>query len=127
MGQSIPAWERYITIGVDDYGDKNPAGCLWFGERKEGLRFTGLMQLFLAIESLLRDAAYTGGGCPVGAPGKLGTFRIKILFRQHESWQGTLSWIEGRREKPFRSALELALMLDGALSGIESLDYGNII
>ena len=47
--------------------------------------------------------------------GALATFRLRILFRQNSSWQGFVSWVEGRQEESFRSTLELLMLLDSAL------------
>ena len=47
--------------------------------------------------------------------GKLATFVIRLMFRQHASWQGSATWVEARAEEPFRSVLELILMIDGAI------------
>ena len=44
--------------------------------------------------------------------------RVRILFRQNASWQGTVLWSEGSQEERFRSALELALLLDSALEQV---------
>ena len=44
--------------------------------------------------------------------------RVRILFRQNASWQGTVLWSEGGQEERFRSALELALLLDSALEQV---------
>lgn len=49
---------------------------------------------------------------------KLATFYVRILFRQNASWQGTVLWSEGSQEERFRSALELALLLDSALEQV---------
>ena len=49
--------------------------------------------------------------------GKKATFLIKILFRQNASWQGSVAWLEGKREQSFRSALELLFLMDSVLSG----------
>ena len=51
--------------------------------------------------------------------GKLATFAVKVLFRQNASWQGSVTWLEGRREESFRSVLELLLLLDSALRAVE--------
>jgi hypothetical protein len=60
---------------------------------------------------------------PVGASppgerqqrGAAATFRLKILFRQNSSWQGSVTWVETGREEPFRSVLELLLLMSSAL------------
>ncbi len=46
--------------------------------------------------------------------GERATFVVKILFRQHTSWQGTVLWCEKEKEMSFRSVLELLLLIDSA-------------
>ena len=48
--------------------------------------------------------------------GKEATFYLKVLFRQNASWQGTVKWMETGQEEPFRSVLELLLMMDNTTS-----------
>lgn len=48
--------------------------------------------------------------------GLLATFALKIMFRQNASWQGSLLWVEQKQEQRFRSALELLLMIDNAVT-----------
>lgn len=44
------------------------------------------------------------------------TFLIRVQHRQHSSWQGEITWVDGRKKEYFRSALELVRLIDGALS-----------
>jgi hypothetical protein len=44
--------------------------------------------------------------------GKQATFWVKVLFRQHATWQGSIKWVEEGNEINFRSALELIMLLD---------------
>ena len=48
-------------------------------------------------------------------PGAQATFAVRILFRQNASWQGSVTWLEGKREQSFRSVLELILLMSSAL------------
>ena len=48
--------------------------------------------------------------------GKQATFALRILFRQNASWQGSVTWLEGKKEQSFRSALELVLLMHSALT-----------
>ena len=43
------------------------------------------------------------------------TFVIHILNQQNATWQGTATWLDGRRTRPFRSALELIRLIDGVI------------
>lgn len=50
--------------------------------------------------------------------GRVATFCVQVVARQHASWQGRILWLRGRgerREAHFRSALELVGLLDEAL------------
>ena len=49
--------------------------------------------------------------------GKVATFDILVIYRQHGSWQGSVKWFEGDRQMSFRSALGLLRLIDSALSG----------
>ena len=43
------------------------------------------------------------------------TFVVQILNTQNATWQGTVTWTDGRRTESFRSALELIRLMDSAL------------
>lgn len=45
------------------------------------------------------------------------TFLLKIKYQENATWQGSVLWVNGNAEKPFRSALELIKLIDSALSG----------
>lgn len=51
--------------------------------------------------------------------GARGTFWVKVLFRQHASWQGTILWADKNKKQYFRSALEMIKLMDEAL-GVDS-------
>ncbi|WP_455682702.1 hypothetical protein [Thomasclavelia sp.] len=44
------------------------------------------------------------------------TFIIDIKDCKNETWQGSLSWVQGKRSENFRSALELIKLIDSAVS-----------
>ena len=43
------------------------------------------------------------------------TFIVKILYQQNNTWQGTISWADTKKEQNFRSALELIRLIDDAM------------
>lgn len=43
------------------------------------------------------------------------TFIVDILDCQNETWQGSLSWVQGNQKKNFRSALELIKLMDSVI------------
>lgn len=44
------------------------------------------------------------------------TLRIRVLFREHHTWQGYILWEEEQLQAPFASVLELIEILDEILS-----------
>lgn len=44
------------------------------------------------------------------------TFVVQILNRQNATWQGVITWTEGRQTQSFRSALEMIKLIDSALA-----------
>ncbi|MGI5892718.1 MAG: hypothetical protein ACOX7H_08360 [Bacillota bacterium] len=44
------------------------------------------------------------------------TFIIKIEFQKHCTWQGTIVWVEGKKNQKFRSELEMIKLMIEALT-----------
>ena len=56
--------------------------------------------------------------------GKEATFLIKILFREHSTWQGVIYWRETGEKQAFRSFLEMIMLIASALeSGKEESEF----
>ena len=49
-------------------------------------------------------------------------FVVQILNTQHATWQGIVTWMNGEKSQPFRSALELIRLMDGVLLKTEAPD-----
>lgn len=60
-----------------------------------------------------------------GRAKKADTFLVKIMDREHATWQGKVTWIEGQREQYFRSALELIKLIDDAVEKEQEMEGGN--
>lgn len=52
--------------------------------------------------------------------GRDATFVVRVKFRQHSSWQGEVTWVDGQKKEYFRSALELVKLMDSALHAQDS-------
>ena len=133
MTRAWSAEYRTTTVCIDSYENGVLNGRFYNPYLSEGQKFQSMTQFLLRMEQAL-DAmdfpkAFTaartfaplpeqGPGPPEGDyyPGEKATFAIRVLFRQNASWQGSVTWIEGKREQSFRSVLELILLLDGALN-----------
>lgn len=125
---------RTIRLCVDSYERGVPTGRYYHpGMEDEAHEFRSLTQFLSGAEELMDEANFPQSftakrvfvPLPEGKPeavgatqtGKLATFTIRIMFRQHASWQGSVIWIEGGAEQTFRSVLELVLLMDSALGG----------
>lgn len=115
-------------ISVDSYEDQVPTGWICNPYLEEAVPFHGVVQFLIRMEALLDQLNFPQSftknrGMPrsltTAAPsrgmreGEVETFSLRILFRRNASWQGSLAW--DSREEPFRSILELLLLMDTAL------------
>ena len=126
--------EEYRTtlVCVDSYDNGVPKGRFHNPYMSAEQPFQSLTQFLQGMEAALETMdfpkAYTatrtfapipeikpGEPKEMGKPGTLATFAVRILFRQNASWQGSVTWMEGKREQSFRSALELILLMSTAL------------
>lgn len=133
----VPEDMRTSVIRIYSYQDKNPVGTfhsLYYGKE---IAFGNLTRMLLLMEDLMDEmdspqASMTSRRLQKGykkperasigeqllpQPNEeaIATFKVKVIFRQGASWQGKLSWIEGKTEQAFRSALELVRLMDSAL------------
>ena len=128
---------RNLRLCVDSYENGILAGRLYYPGLESGsMVFHSFMELLVRLETLLDEAKFpqsytarrffaplTERFSDKRAPetaeqtGEQATFIVRLLFRQHASWQGTVAWLEGEGEQTFRSVLELILLMDSALSG----------
>lgn len=44
------------------------------------------------------------------------SFVIEVKSQENHSWQGTITWVEGKRKEHFRSALEMIRLIDSTLN-----------
>ena len=127
---------RTFRLCIDSYDNQVPEGRLFHPSLENGaFHFRSLTQLVLKIEQLLDDARFPQSFtakrsfAPIhllapdessedqASVGARGTFLLRLIFRQHTTWQGTVTWLEGKGEQNFRSVLELIILMDSALEG----------
>ena len=123
---------RTTVICIDSYNKGVPTGWFYNPAREGGTSFESLSQLLVGMEDLLDEyqlpqsftavRSFSSASSRPGSAadtlqqsGKVATFSVRIIFRQNASWQGSVAWLEGKREESFRSVLELILLMDGAL------------
>lgn len=124
---------RSTTVCIDSYDNGVPVGQLHNDWLPEGKRFYSTTGFLIEMERILDDmdcprafvalrtfappvSGETGLSANEQRNGAMATFTVRILFRQNASWQGSVTWLEGRQEQSFRSVLELILLMDNALS-----------
>ncbi len=129
-------WEntdRTTIVSVDSCENGVLAGRMYNPLLAEGVKFESLLQFLLKMEELLdamdqpeppevkhqfTESAERRMDGPPGenpADGKCATFAVRVLFRQNASWQGSVTWLDEKREESFRSALELILLISSTL------------
>lgn len=125
-----------ILVCIDSYENGNPQGRL-YNSLTDDESFSSLSQLLIKAEQILDDLqspqSYTThrtfshilqpmeNSCSGSRvrKGSEATFELRVIFRQHTSWQGVIAWLEEKREQSFRSVLEMILLMDSALRGID--------
>lgn len=133
---------RTTLLCVDSYQDGVLAGRFYNPSHEQCHSFQSLTQFLVEMEQRLDAMAFpqsfaairtfsSGTGTVVpwhnnvqNMQGELATFAIRILFRQNASWQGSVNWLEGRKEQSFRSVLELIFLIDSALGDIDKEAVG---
>lgn len=119
-----------FVLCIDSYHNDVPVGRFYAGHSDTAYPFESVTRCLSAMEKVM-DQAAAAGGRPLFDPlvrppvslqkstprGACGTFAMRVLFRQNGSWQGSVTWLEGRQEQSFRSVLELILLVDSALQG----------
>lgn len=134
-------WHRAngaALVCIDTYEGGVMAGRIFDPRFGEAEPFRSTVELLLRVERLLdledtpqsftaaRSFAPGPGLRPelpqpgYPASGKRATLELRVLFRQNASWQGSVRWLEGRQEQRFRSVLELILLIDSALGGVQT-------
>lgn len=123
---------RTTILCVDCYEQEILNGRLYNPNQPEGIQFLSTVQFLRGMEKNLDEMKYPQAftaarsfsdppqqesSPPEAAPqvGNLATFKLHILFRQNASWQGSITWLEGKQEESFRSVLELIHLLHSAL------------
>lgn len=122
---------RTTMIYVDSYQGSNPAGRFYNPYMNSVQSFSSLMDLILKVEGLLNEMNFPQSFSAVRSfsktakldsnqagsdqpEGRVASFAVKVMFRQNASWQGSVTWLEGKAEESFRSALELMFLMDSA-------------
>lgn len=132
---TVKAWGneyRTTIVCIDSYENQVLRGRFYNPYIEQGKSFQSLIQFVAEMEQVLNDMGFPQSYNAVrnfaeppefhGRPpeeeilsGEVATFAIRIMFRQNASWQGSVTWMEGKKEQSFRSVLELVLLMDSAI------------
>lgn len=137
IDKMIPEDMSSCIIQVERYDNKNLEGTFYNLYYGVALPFENLTRLLLMMEDMMDEmdspqAAVKSRRFGLRSkqperdsiaetvpqqnePEVLATFKVKVLFRQSASWQGTIQWVEENLETSFRSVLELVKLIDSAL------------
>lgn len=129
--------ELYKTsmVCIDSYENRVLCGRICNPYLEADISFRSTMEFLKEMEKLMQDLQFpqayfenrefrpvrelmsqiTGPAASVIKKGQIATFSLRIRYRQNSSWQGSLNWMEGKREESFRSVLEMLLLIDSAL------------
>ena len=125
---------RNTVVCVDSYEEGAMKGRFFNPYLEQGESFASLSQFLLKMEKIMNEmnfpqastkirhfssaSASQFGDIPEDPTprGKVGTFYVRILFRQNTSWQGTVTWSDTGEQRSFRSVLELVQLMDSALN-----------
>jgi len=53
------------------------------------------------------------------------TFLVRVQYRQNASWQGTIQWLDQKKTVPFRSMLEMIMLIQDALDQAEAAGHAS--
>ena len=141
MAEQIYQFEipNLIVVCIDEGGQEEYGGRLYHCYQEGPVRFGNVMQMIKRMEELYNMLSYpqasTKDRCFIKKPettgqevtkvadrgkimrqkGEMGTFVVRVQYRQNATWQGQVTWAEGRETRSFRSALELLKLIDNAL------------
>lgn len=100
----------YTLVCVDAVENGRASGRFYHGGLGNERTFRSLDRFLLDMDSILdgqESAAAWESDNRIWYTGKIATFKLRVMFRQNGSWQGSVMWLETRHEEKFRSALEL--------------------
>ena len=151
MGAPLAIHARnLICIGVDKVTGRDYSGRIWHQYRTGPIHFSTSMELIQEMDELYdrwdfpqrstqvrhfgneepktlvlereEDTAYMDEARIKDRAGDIGTFIVRVKYRQNATWQGEVVWAEKQERKYFRSALELLKLIDSALEETETED-----
>ena len=109
-----------IILCVDAVENNVSKGRYYYSDLADEYKFHSMDHFLLENDSLMNGAAPRNPSVPrksndILLDGKIATFKLRILYRHNNDWQGSIMWLETRYEVNFRSTLELLSIIHQAL------------
>ncbi len=129
-----------ICICINDKKGKDYSGLIWHQYQNKPVAFTTAIGMIMEMDWLYDRWQFPQSSTRIRAfesaentieheeamlsmdekrvtnrAGNIGTFIVRVKYRQNATWQGEVVWAEKQERKYFRSALELLKLIDGAL------------
>ena len=118
--RQIPCSTMEVLVDVAAYHDGIMSGVLRHPRSHNPLQFHSMSHLILLVDFLLDQEGCPNDPLPLVKPLPEGvtyieSFKIKVLQRNHASWQGMIIMKDTNRKVSFRSVLEFMQLLDELL------------
>ena len=100
----------FTLVCVDSVENGRASGRFYHNGLGNEHTFRSLDRFLLDMDRILDEhepTALEDNDTRIWYTGKIATFKLRVIFRQNGSWQGSVMWLETRHEEKFRSALEL--------------------
>jgi hypothetical protein len=136
--------DRNFKLIVDDYNGFSFQGIIYHNNHPEGICYESLLEMIINVDNLMDEIGspkqsfqmrrFPGVKTMTFAKrlsnekereGKLATFQIRFYYRNHASWQGSISWKNGEKTENFESAIQMVLLIIQILNG-ESYEEQNL-
>jgi len=135
---------NYCHVAIDDYDFGRIVGNYQNIPMEKAEHFYGLVDLAKTLVDFLETGnseeeilkkrinygkLITSEACSICRKGgQKATFSVKIMFREHSTWQGVIYWREGRVQQQFRSLKEMLFMIAAAIkSTAVNKGYGEMV
>ena len=136
----VTAMDTIVRISISSYKDRTFKGKVYSQYYDREVAFADLCGMITAMESLydtlsFPQASYRCRSFKKAKGSKTlsenegmelmvqnpqandkATFIIHVQFRQNATWQGTIQWVDEKKEQHFRSTLEMMKLMVGALA-----------
>lgn len=128
-----------VSICIDRVKDGCFGGRIYHKFDQKPVQFCGAEGIILTLEQLMDELSYPQASVqtrrfttakaqrsglvmekkeinePTAYSGREATFVVHVKYRQNATWQGVVTWAEKKKQKSFRSALELIKLMDSAI------------